>query len=137
MTCYLEVIKSVLEKWPEVRLGVLFGSVASGKDRTESDVDVGVVLADKISSMTASTIEVELERALNRTVQTTVLHDASPLLRFEVARNGIVALERTPYLWADFRAKAMLDWWDWEPTARKMHQVVMNRLKGQVNRGPT
>jgi len=30
--------------------------------------------------------------------------------------------------WADFRARAMLDWWDWAPVARAIEKgIIANR----------
>ncbi len=63
------------------------------------------------------------------------LEAAPPLLRFEIARGGKVLLERSPGLWTRFKARAMVDWWDWGPVARKMHAVYVRRLKEQVARG--
>jgi hypothetical protein len=46
-----------------------------------------------------------------------------------------VLLERRPYAWADFRAKAMIDWWDWQPTAAMMARTVARRLREESGRG--
>ena len=66
---------------PAVRLAVVFGSTARGKQRPRSDVDVDVLLE--------------------------------------------------PGLWTHFKARAMVDWWDWAPTARKIHRAAMQRLRGE------
>jgi hypothetical protein len=52
-------------------------------------------------------------------------------LRFEIARGGLVLVERQPYAWADFCAKAMIEWWDWAPTARLIHRAAANRSRGE------
>jgi len=64
------------------------------------------------------------------------LDTAPPLLRFEVARDGILIHEGRPHAWADFRARAMLDWWEWSPTARMIQDAAIQRLRAQVARGP-
>jgi hypothetical protein len=43
---------------------------------------------------------------------------------------------RDPHGWADFRARAMIDWWDWAPTARMMHAVMSARLREEARHGP-
>lgn len=37
-------------------------------------------------------------------------------------------------LWTGFKVKAMLDWWDWAPIARKINAGVIRRLKERVSR---
>ncbi len=71
-----------------------------------------------------------------RPVDLVLLDDAPPLRRFEIARGGQVLVERVPHAWADFRARAMIDWWDWAPTARAMHRVMAERLREEAAGGP-
>jgi hypothetical protein len=79
---------------------------------------------------------VTLERATRRPVDLVVLDPAPPLLRFEIARRGTLVIEREPHAWAEFRAHAMIDWWDWSPTARIAHRAVATRLSEEARRGP-
>jgi hypothetical protein len=44
-------------------------------------------------------------------------------------------VEAKPHLWVDFKAKAMVDWWDWAPTARMMQAVAIRRLRERVPHG--
>jgi predicted nucleotidyltransferase len=129
----VEDLKRLLETMPRVRLAVLFGSAAAGTERPDSDIDVGVMLDDDAF---ADRLAVDLERAAGRPVDVLRLASAPPLLRFEIARHGIVLVEREPFAWAEFRAHAMIDWWDWAPTARMMHRVMSARLREEADRGP-
>ena len=61
---------------------------------------------------------------LRRTVDLVTLNTAPPLLRFEVARDGEVLSAREAQAWTDFKAQTMVDWWDWAPTARRMHAAA-------------
>jgi hypothetical protein len=79
---------------------------------------------------------VELERRAGRRVDLVALDAASPLLRFQVARDGSVIVEREANAWADFRARAMLDWWDWQPTAAMARRVLAERLRKEAGDGP-
>jgi uncharacterized protein len=125
----------VLEAAPAVRLAVLFGSAASGKLRAGSDIDVGVI-ADGPPDQ-PSPLAVALERAMRRRVDLVPLAGAPPLLRFEVARHGTVLVQRQPDDWADFGTRAMRDWWNWAPTARRMHEVMIARLREEAASGQT
>lgn len=131
----IEELKRCLASRPEVRLGVLFGSVAQGTSRPGSDMDVGVLLAAGDSNR-RRTLEVALARAARRPVDVVYLDHAPPLVRFEIAKDGELLVEQEPYLWADFKARAMLDWWDWAPLARRFHQAAARRLRQRTQHGP-
>jgi predicted nucleotidyltransferase len=117
----------------DVQLAVLFGSVARAAESRDSDVDVGVLGP---ASAGLSALRVTLERATGRSVDLIDLRTAPPLLRFEIARDGQVLVERAPHLWSDFKARAMVDWWEWAPLARRFHRRAVARLgSGSVTHG--
>ena len=80
-------------------------------------------------------VEITLARAAGREVDVISLDDSPPQLRFEIARAGVLLLERAPRSWVDFRARAMVDWWDWAPTARLIHDEAVKRLRKKVAHG--
>ena len=123
----------LLKDLPNVRLAVLFGSTTSDTTGPDSDIDIGVSL--ERGADTSPSLRVALERASGRPVDLVWLDEAPPLLRFEIARSGRVLVEREPHTWATFRAHAMIDWWDWAPTARMMHQTMTARLREEADRG--
>jgi uncharacterized protein len=125
-----EALTRVLEATPAVRLAVLFGSAAAGRLRRGSDIDVAVLVDGPRDQLTP--LAVALERATGRPVDLVPLAGAPPLLRFEIARHGTVLLQRQPGEWTTFRARAMRDWWDWAPTARMMHDVMIARLREEA-----
>jgi predicted nucleotidyltransferase len=126
-------LRQALEQVPGVRLAVLFGSAATGTAGPKSDVDVGILLA--ADTHLTPEMHVGLERAARRPIDLVRLDTAPPLLRFEIARTGRVLVEREEHGWADFRAHAMIDWWDWAPTARMMHATMAARLREETRRG--
>lgn len=119
---------------PEIALAVVFGSLARGEAGAQSDVDVAIDLACADASRRGA-IEAELGRAAGREIDLVDLDGAPPQLRFEIARDGRLLYERAPHAWADFRARAMIDWWDWAPTARRIHHAAAERLRRLAPRG--
>ena len=130
-----DALRRIAGALPGIQLLVVFGSTARGRDRVGSDLDVGVILGAGPVAL-RRTVEVALARAADRDVDVVDLDTASPLLRFEVARDGILIHEGRPHAWADFRARAMLDWWEWSPTVRMIQDAAIQRLRAQVVRGP-
>ncbi|MSP24893.1 MAG: nucleotidyltransferase domain-containing protein [Myxococcales bacterium] len=113
---------------PCVEFVVLFGSHATGRANRASDVDLGVRWTSGTSVTERSALLARLERSVRATVDAIDLDDAPPLLRIEIAKSGVVVVARTPQAWPQFRARAMLDWWDFAPYARAMHQAARARL---------
>jgi uncharacterized protein len=127
-------LRELLEPVAEVRLAVLFGSHARGRATKRSDVDVCVTVQP-------DTLEARerVRQALWGRVPPADLvfgSQAPPLLRMEIARHGQVVLEREPHAWANFKAKAMIDWGDWAPYARRMGAAAVRRLREELSRGP-
>jgi uncharacterized protein len=130
----LERLKHQAAALPELKLTVLFGSTARGQARPKSDLDLGVLL-DPYSPELRFQVEAELGRAAGRPVDVILLDDAPPLLRFEIAREGVLVFQREDHLWTDFKAKAMVDWWDWAPTHRMIAAGVVRRLRERIAHG--
>jgi predicted nucleotidyltransferase len=133
----VEALTRVVASVPNLRLAVLFGSAAKGQDRAGSDLDVGVLAGPEGPAYDLATLRVRLERETGRVVDLIQLDSAPPLLRMEIGRHGRVLFEREAGAWALFRAHAMIDWWDWAPTARMMHETAARRLREEAARGPS
>jgi predicted nucleotidyltransferase len=130
----LELLREQLAQMPEVRLAAAFGSVARGEERPGSDLDLALLL-DTDSTPRRWEIEASLGRTAGREVDFVYLNEAPPLLRFEIATDGVLLLERHPGDWSDFRARAMIDWWDWAPTAKMITETILWRQKERLERG--
>jgi len=130
-----EVVRGAAEALAGVDLLVVFGSAARGTDQPRSDVDVGVRLQDDAPAARRA-LELALGRSLRREVDVVYLDEAPPLLRFQIARDGVLIHQAAPHLWPDFRARAMIDWWDWAPTFRMIHDAGLRRLRRQAGSGP-
>jgi predicted nucleotidyltransferase len=130
-----EKLREILEATPGVELAALFGSHARGTASPDSDLDLALRLHPD-DPREHDRLVTEIERAVGREVDVVVMDAAPPLLRFEIARDGAMLVERRPYAWADFRARAMIDWWDFAPYAEMFASAAIERLKREVGRGP-
>jgi predicted nucleotidyltransferase len=116
---------------PDIELVVLFGSVATGRARARSDVDVAVrgagpanldelyrVLAPRIG--TARLDLVDLRRA-------------SPLLMMEVARRGRLLFERHPGAFRQFQALASRRYCDTAKLRRAQRRAIQAFLARELS----
>jgi len=133
-----EALRDAAGSLPAVKLAVLFGSTVRGQEWAESDVDVGVLL-EPSTVVTRRDAEVALGRMVSREAGRAVdlvdLETAPPLLRLRVAQHGRLLVERDPGTWVRFKAKAMRDWYDWAPYARRLHRAAIERLRRKVADG--
>ena len=119
---------------PGVRLAVLFGSTARGQARKGSDVDLGILL-DPDTSEARSRALLDFDRAAGREVDVVFLNEAPPLLRFEISRDGVLLHEQEKGLWTAFKVRAMVDWWDWSPYAKRIEDAAIRRLRERMAHG--
>ena len=87
-------IVEVLERYPEVRLAYLFGSVAEGRETTASDVDVSVLVPEATDFLALDKLQADLERTLRRRVDLVDLRKAPPLLAHHIISRGRLLLCR-------------------------------------------
>jgi predicted nucleotidyltransferase len=91
----LSSVVSWLRMRPNVRLAVVYGSVARGDDRPDSDVDLLVSFARE-DARTAASLAATLGEEMGRRVQVVSLAAArrTPLLLLDVVREGRVLVDR-------------------------------------------
>jgi len=88
----IKTLKGALSSDINVRFAYFFGSIAAKKDTPMSDIDVAVYFSKRIDVFTYRLKLMErLVRILNNEkIDIVVLNNASPLLRYEVIKNGIL-----------------------------------------------
>lgn len=87
-----------------LRLVLIFGSVVLGKVHRRSDIDLAFLFDKPVDILTLTNRVIKLLHTDN--VDVIAMRDASPLLRFSVAKNGRVLYERTPGLFNEFYSLA-------------------------------
>lgn len=116
---------------PSIAAVILFGSLARGQARPNSDVDLAVLFthgrADtwpNRSSLTADVMEI-----LKRTdVDVVILNDAPPLLAHRVVRDGHVIYSADDRAVGEFIIHAMQQFED----TRKLRELQVERLERQL-----
>lgn len=99
----------------------LFGSVARGTARPDSDVDVGVLFREDPPRNLAGyrfDLEAELESALGSSVQLVVLNRAPADLAIRVLRDGKLLVNQDPVRRIEFEMRTRNEYWDLEPYLR-------------------
>src|ERR1700692_3443058 len=100
----LERLRATLQAFPAVRLAAAFGSVARGSGHAPRDGGRGLPL-DPDTRELRQKIEADLGRAAGREVDLVFLDTAPPLLRFEIASDGVLLLASPRDDWGSFPAR--------------------------------
>lgn len=120
----LEALEGALSGRGDVRLALLFGSVAKHTDGTESDVDVAV-LAPGVDLFE---LESALSLASGREVQVTSLLDPPIPLLDEIVKDGVVLHQARPGEAASWRSRALASLELDLPWYRRMSEAWLKRV---------
>ena len=113
----------ILHGQSSVAFAYLYGSRAKGHANQSSDWDVAVYFSSpmhKLGIWPAFELEAKLARVGGGTVQVVVLNTLlSPLLGFEIVKNGVVLLERDRNLRMEFENRILRHYYDWQYFLRR------------------
>jgi len=131
-------VARVCRRRREVQAAYVFGSVAQGRTRADSDIDVAVLLDRRPRESRALAYRLglagDLGAALHRDdVQLVVLNDAPPVLAQRVLSRGVLVFERRRAARVRFQVRTAGRYMDVVPTVER----YIHRLKRGVRRGST
>jgi predicted nucleotidyltransferase len=127
----LAALTSLAASYPSVELVVVFGSQVTGTARPDSDVDVGVLGGGFWHQLAVGTT---VGKQLNKEPHVVDLGTAGEWLRFQVARDGVLLYQRTSDAWVEFKAKAMIAYWDVAPLIALTTEGVRRQLRLEAER---
>lgn len=81
-------LREVLTNFPQITLAILFGSVASGKANTQSDLDLAVIAAKPLQAAERIQIIEALAMATGRPIDLVDVHFAPQPLLGQVFKHG-------------------------------------------------
>lgn len=124
---WIKVLTSRCRVLPGITAAYLFGSHARGAARTESDIDVAILLDPAHSTQCDAFQRAEsreLARLLDRDVDLIVLNTASLFIRMQIFKKGRLLVENDPAAHRRFRAQTFILAGDflpfWERLARRV-----------------
>ena len=123
----MDVVRRTIESDPRVAYAILFGSAARGTGHAASDVDVALGAAEgrPLTALDLGDIASRLEAALGRAVDVVDVDQAPPALAYRVFRDGLVLVARDRPRLAARRARAILEYLDFQPIEDLCTQGVL------------
>lgn len=104
------------KEYPGIIAAYLFGSQLTGKKRSDSDIDVAILLYEaNRERFPYLDFKVDLERNLHKDVDLIILNKAGEVLKYQVRRYGNLIYEKDPVLRKQ-----------WEILSRKLYQDFLH-----------
>jgi uncharacterized protein len=112
-----------------VDLAFLFGSIATGRSHGKSDVDIGVLFNPDVPVRDIQNIREELSDALRKEVDLVALNHASPVLRMQVLKHGVLIYAAERKRFYDFFVETVNQYDDLKRVRRPCEESI---LKGRI-----
>jgi uncharacterized protein len=131
MDHYVERILSILKRSDRIQIAFLFGSLARGAERPDSDVDIGIAGQSPLSAAEKLQLMDEFAVAFGRPIDLIDLRIASvPILR-QVFTRGTCILKKDLGLYAFLLRKLWYDQADIMPN----HDLILRHRRGKFMHG--
>ena len=126
-------LASALSAEPDVVVAYLFGSVARGQARPDSDLDVAVLLDPEPIGVARIERQLDLMALLephtDREGQITLLNQAPPLLAYQVIKDGVRLCERDASARITFEVNTMKRYFDIQPMLAYQQEILFRNIK--------
>lgn len=113
-------LAEVLEQQPDIILAIAFGSLASGRERPESDLDIAVLADSPLGERRRSELIAMLARECGRPVDLVDLRTAGVPLRRSVLSGGRRLICRDNAAYAELLSRTATDSADFLPYRRRV-----------------
>ena len=127
-----DAVREVAANLPGVAFAIVFGSSARGDTHAASDVDVALAFTnhERPTTRELGGIVSRLEKATGQRVDAVVLEDAAPGLAYRIFRDGQAVLVRDREAFVERKARAILEYLDFQPVERACSEAVLARRAG-------
>jgi len=129
----IKKISSYFETKEEVNTVYLFGSIAKGKDREKSDLDLGILFKPGLNSIERFEKNlahaVDLEEIFNIPIDVIDLRSADPFFLHQIFLTKIIVLDKDPSIRVNFEVKSRKAFFDRQYFYQKYHEQALKRLE--------
>jgi predicted nucleotidyltransferase len=110
-----ELIRNVLNHHPDVKLCIIFGSIAAGKESADSDLDIAVAAEQPLSADSCLELIEEFSAATNREIDLVDLTTATGPISRQALSTGVVVQNVNKSLYARLISRMLFNQADMMP----------------------
>jgi len=125
----LKSLKTFFKRRHKILLAFLFGSFASNCSRPSSDVDIGILFETVPDIYVINGLTEELSSILPREADLVVLNHASPVLKMQILKNGILIYSSNKKYFHQFFADTVNEYDDLKRIRKNCEDSI---LKGRI-----
>lgn len=128
----IKSLNTSLSARPEITAAYLFGSTATGRTHTQSDIDIGILL--KAGYKQAPLYPSKLARTISKIIASKkepdvrILNNASPRFLFQVIKNGKLIISKNEKKRVQFETNAISQYLDIKPFYEEYDKKRQERL---------
>lgn len=129
----IEISKKIIrefEKFPEVEIVILFGSVLKDQLTRKSDIDIAFAQKTRVSHEKKTQIYIALERTLKRDIDLIDLHTVNGHILKNILCKGNVLVKKSVSLQAFFLKKM---WYNQADMMPKTRMILEKQVNGFLN----
>lgn len=109
----IQKLKQAFSKNPDIRGAYIFGTYAINKIKSESDFDLAVVVQDMKKTSLEKVYSLIKHCSFPKDLDLTIVdHSSSPLLSYEIVKNGKRIYTQNEMKSIDFEAEALYKYYD-------------------------
>lgn len=125
----IEILGEYFAKRAEITLVFIFGSAVKGLLTEDSDVDMAILFKEIPDHTTLNQIRNDLSDAFKREIDVVVLNDSSPIIRMQVLKNGILAVNKDSAVYNDLFVRTVKEYDDLKHIRKEIEDSI---LKGRI-----
>lgn len=125
----LDRLEEVFEQFPEIQAVYLFGSYATGQERAESDLDLGI-----FTDQTAQpSFKLKLLTAMTKNgftnLDLVMLNEADPVVRYEAIRPNKIIYSKRSFEHSTMFSRVMREYFDILPLLKVQRKALKERMQ--------
>jgi predicted nucleotidyltransferase len=141
MSVNLTSIAKKLQQNNNVSAAWVFGSVATGKDRTDSDIDIAILFMKGLNKQTRFdmrlAIAMELADLTGREVDVIDMQAAPLFLQHQVRRFGYLLFEKDHAYRVEYDVESRRQYFDFSPRLESRNRQMINKVLEVKNGQPS
>lgn len=133
----IERLKEIVTRYSQINAAYLYGTAAAGKSRSNSDIDVAVLVAEPHSAEEINLLEAkiicDIEAAFHREADVKILNQIEHLpLLHEIFATGILLVDHDPVERRNFVVKKNQEYLDFLPHYQRILNVYAEKIRNHI-----
>jgi len=121
-------VTGIIQAFPEVKAVFLFGSMAEGRSRADSDIDLAVVPENGNVRLRKLDLLAALVKAGLDHADLVILDDSDVVLRYEAVRPNCLLYAREDFDLGTYYSRALREYLDFLPYLKLQRKALKQRL---------